>query len=385
MKLIKNILSIALVLIMALSAAACHKKDEIAVTVNGFDYTSAYYMCALINAYSDGQVEVQNALGDKFKADTDYFKQKIDGKKFEEWVKNRAIEILEEIGTYQKLCKDAKIELDDKMMSEAQNMAYYMWAYYGYGQLFEPNGVSFNTYLQFTVDSYYTELYFDHIYGEGGKKEIASADVEAKLYKDFLIADLIDVTFSSEKDTEKEEIKKKLDGYLKDLQDGKKTFEEVYNDYNKVEEDKKEETEEEHDHDHDKEEADKDTTETDKDKTESDKEEEKELEPIDKYAQILGAKDTGYDHDHFDTISKMATNEVKLITKDNKAGYILVVKKDIKADPYYRENLDSIVRHLLKDTEFNKDMAEQFKTAKTDISKFAVNRFKVKKIQQPTY
>ena len=150
---------------------------------------------------------------------------------------------------------------------------------------------------------------------------------------------------------------------------------EVYNDYNKVEEDKKEE---EHDHEHE-------DAETDKDKTEADKEEEKELEPLDKYAQVLGAKDTGYDHDHFDTISKMATNEVKLITKDNKAGYILVVKKDIKADPYYLENFDPIVRHLLKDKEFNKDMAEQFKTAKTDISKYAVNRFKVKKIQQPTY
>ena len=383
MKLIKRILAITLVLIMAFSVTACHKKDEIAVTVNGFEYTSAYYMCALINAYSEGQSEVQTALGDKFKADTDYFKQNIGGKKFEEWVKNRAIEILEEIGTYQKLCKDAKIELSDEMMSNAQNMAYYMWAYYGYGQLFEPNGVSFNTYLQFTVDSYYTELYFEHIYGEGGKKEIASADVEAKLYKDFLIADLLEVTFNKETDKEKEEIKAKLDAYVKDLQDGKKTFEEVYNDYNKVEEEK----EEEHDHDHDHEdaEADKDETEEDKSETETDKEEDKKLEPLDKNAQILGAKDTGYDHDRFDEIAKMATNEVKLITKDNKAGYILVVKKDIKADPYYRENLDSVVRHLLKDTEFNKDMAEQFKTAKTDISKYAVNRFKVKKIKEPSY
>lgn len=380
MKLIKNILSIALVLIMALSVTACHKKNEIAVTVNGFEYTSAYYMCALINAYSEGQNQVITALGDKATADLDYFKQSIAGKKFDKWVKDRAIDILEEIGTYQKLCKDAKIELDDKMMSEAQNMAYYMWAYYGYGQRYEPNGVSFNTYLQYTIDSYYAELYFKHIYGEGGKKEIASADVEAKLYKDFLIADLIDVTFNKETDKEKEELKAKLDGYVKDLQDGKKTFEQVYNDYNKVEE-----KEEEHDHDHGTE-ADKDnTTEADKETTETDKEEEKELEPLDKYAQVLGAKDTGYDHDQFDTISKMATDEVKLIAKDNKAGYILVVKKDIKADPYYRENFDSIVRHLLKDTEFDKDMAEQFKTAKAEINDFAVNQFKVKKIKEPSY
>ena len=119
---------------------------------------------------------------------------------------------------------------------------------------------------------------------------------------------------------------------------------------------------------------------------EEDKTEEKEeLKPLDEHAQILGAKDTGYDHDKFDEINKMATGEVKLIAKENKAGYILVVKKDIKADPYYRENLDVEVRHLLKDKEFNKDMAEIFKTAKADVNSFAVDRFKVKKIKEPTY
>ena len=71
MKLMKKILAISLVLIMAFSVIGCHKKDEIAVTVNGFDYTSAYYMCALINAYNDGTSQVQAALGDKANADTD--------------------------------------------------------------------------------------------------------------------------------------------------------------------------------------------------------------------------------------------------------------------------------------------------------------------------
>lgn len=375
MKLMKNIIAVVIALIMALSVTACHKKDEIAVTVNGFEYTSAYYMCALINAYSEGQSEVYDAMGDKASTDVDYFKQKLDGKKFEVWVKERAIEILEEIGTYQKLCKDAKVELSDDQMTEAQNMAYYYWVYYGYSEFFEPNGVSFNTYLQFTIDTYYASVYFEHLYGKGGEKEIAAADVETKLYKDFIIADLIDVTFDKETDKEKEEIKAKLDAYVKDLNDGKKTFEEVYNDYNdiKPEEDKKEEDKTE--------ETDKEDANKEEDKTE----EKQELKPLDEHAQILGAKDTGFDHDYFDDINKMATNEVKVIAKKDKAGYILVVKKDIKADPYYRENLDITVRHLLKDTEFDKDMAEIIKTAKADINSYAVNRFKVKKIKEPTY
>lgn len=369
MKLIKNIIAAVIVFVLAFSVTGCHKKDEVAVTVNGFEYTSAYYMCALINAYNEGKGEVQTDLGDDFNSKTDFFKQKLDGKKFDVWVKDRAIDILEEIGTYQKLCKDAKIELSDDQKNAAANIVFYTWYYYGYAQLFEPNGVSFDTYSKFTTDTYYANLYFEHLYGEGGEKEIASADVEAKLYKEFLIADLIDVTFSDETADEKTKIKTKLDGYIADLKAGKKTFEEVYNDYNEV----KDETEEEHDHDHDHEEAEgEDTT-------------EEELKPLDEHAQVIGAKDTGYDHDYYDEISKMATDEIKLIEKAKGEGYILVIKKDIKADPYYRDNMDITVRHLLKDDEFNKDMAKLFKNAKTDISSYAVDRFKVKKIKEPSY
>ncbi len=384
MKLMKNIISTVIVFVLAFSVTGCHKKNEIAVTVNGFEYTSAYYMCALLNAYSEGQNEVTEALGDKATADVDYLKQKVDGKKFEVWVKDRAIEILKEIGTYQKLCKDAKLKIGESETANAQNLAYYTWYYYGYGSLYEPNGVSWDTYLQFTTDAYYADLYFEYVYGKGGEKEIKLSDVEEKLYKDFLIADLIDVTFGDETDDEKAEIKKQLDGYLEDLTAGKKTFAEVYEDYNKTEED---DESEEHDHEHDHDEEAEDSTESDKTDETDDKEEteDEELQPLDEHAQLIGTKDTGYDHEYFDEINKMATDEVKLIEKAEKAGYLLVVKKDIKADPYYLENYDIVVRHLLKDDEFNKDMAKLFKTAKVEISNFAVNRFKVKKIKEPEY
>lgn len=366
MKLIRNIIAVVIAFVMAFSVTGCHKKNEIAVKANGFEYTSAYYMCALINAYSEAQGKVQENAEDS-DDEIDYFKEKIDDKKFETWVKDRAIEILEETATYQKLCKDAKVEMDEETKGQAEYMAYYMWSMYGYSSYFEPNGVSFETFTKYTVDSYYPSLYFKHLYAEGGEKEISSSDVETKLYDDFIIADLIDVTFDKETDEEKAEIKAKLDAYVKDLNSGKKTFEDVYNDYNEVEEESKEET------------ADNETENTEE------TEEEEELKPLDEYAQILGAKDTGYESDYFEEVKKMATNEVKLITKDDDKGYALVVKKDIKADPYYRENLDLTVRHLLKDDEFNKDMEELIKKTEAKVSSFAVNRFKVKKIKEPSY
>ena len=371
MKLIRNIIAVVIAFVMAFSVTGCHKKNEIAVKVGDVEFTSAYYMCALINAYSEAQGKVQENAEDS-DDEIDYFKEKIDDKKFETWVKDRAIEILEETATYQKLCKDAKVEMDEETKGQAEYTAYYMWSMYGYSSYFEPNGVSFETFTKYTVDSYYPSLYFKHLYAEGGEKEISSSDVEKKLYDDFIIADLIDVTFDKETDKEKAEIKSKLDAYVKDLNSGKKTFEEVYNDYNEVEE--KEET--------DKETADKETENTENtDGTE----EEEELKPLDEYAQILGAKDTGYESDYFEEVKKMADKEVKLITKEDNEGYVLIVKKDIKADPYYRENLDITVRHLLKDDEFDKDMEGLIKKTEAKVNGFAVDRFKVKKIKEPSY
>ena len=56
MKLMKNIIAVVIVFVMAFSVTGCHKKNEIAVTANGFEYTSAYYMCALINADNEPQI-----------------------------------------------------------------------------------------------------------------------------------------------------------------------------------------------------------------------------------------------------------------------------------------------------------------------------------------
>ena len=80
----------------------------------------------------------------------------------------------------------------------------------------------------------------------------------------------------------------------------------------------------------------------------------------------------------------MATNEIKIIELDDDAGIILVVKKDIKADPYYLENLDSTTRHLIADEEFEADIEKYADELELTVNDYAVNQFKVKKIKEPT-
>ena len=80
----------------------------------------------------------------------------------------------------------------------------------------------------------------------------------------------------------------------------------------------------------------------------------------------------------------MAANEVNIIELDDVAGIILVVKKDIKADPYYLENLDSTARHLIADEEYEADIEKYAGELELTVNDYAVNQFKVKKIKEPT-
>jgi len=362
MKILKNILATLLISVMALSVIGCHKKNEIAVTIDGFEFTSAYYMCALLNANGEAQNEVYSKLSaEEQQKEVDFYSKKIDGKKYTDWVKDRAIETLKEIAAYKSLSKKAKLKLDDETINNAKFYASYYWASYGYQQYFEPNGVSEATYTNYMVDSYYSNLYFDHLYGKDGEKEIAAKKIETKLYDNFIIANMLEVTFSEETDKEKKEIKTKFEKYTEDLKNGKRSFEEIYKEYHKIKDETKKD-------------------ETDKDKTES-----KEDKPLDQYATVLGASGTGYENDNYKTVKKMKTGEVKLIEKDDKAGYIIAVKKDIKADKYYLKNLDSTVRHMIADDEYQEFIQKTAKGLKAKINKYAVNQFKVKNIVEPSY
>ena len=355
MKNIKRVFALALVLVMALTVAACHQKDEVAVKIGDVEFTSAYYMCALINAHSEAKSKVQEELSeDESTEDVDYYSKKIDDKDFVTWVEDTAMDSLKEIAAYKTLCKENDLEISEEDAANAENYASYYWSSYGYSAYFEPNGVGESTYTQYMKDSYYASVYFEHLYGEGGEKEIAADTVKTKMYDNFVIADIIEVSFSEKEDDEITALKEQINGYAGDLKNGKKTFEEVYKDYNG-------------------------TTDETEETAESD-----EPRPKDKYASILGAEDTVYASDQYGTVKAMATGEVKVIELDDNAGLVLAVKQDITADSYYLDTLDMTVRHLIADEEYEKDIKDYAAKMDCEVNNYAVKQFKVKKIVEPS-
>ena len=85
-----------------------------------------------------------------------------------------------------------------------------------------------------------------------------------------------------------------------------------------------------------------------------------------------------------DTITAaLKEGEVKLITLEEDAGLVLVVKKNVTADPYYIENLDSESRYIIAGDEYKEDMKKAADKLDTKVNDYAVDRFKVKNIKYP--
>lgn len=359
MKLLKNIAALLLVAILAFSFTACHPKNEVAITIGEYEFTSGYYMCALVFADMEARGKVDEALAEDedydATAEVNYIKEKVEDKDFSEWVKDTALQNINLVANYKAECKKAELELDDETLANAEYMAEYYWSSYGYSALFEPNGVSADTFRKYMVDTYYSNLYFEHIYGAEGEKAIADTDIVNTISSKFALANILEASFSEMEEADITSTKDKFAAYETALKDGSRTFEEIYKEYNNV-------TDEE------------ETTE------ETDTEE---LKPLDEYASLVGNEDTNYAYDKFEDIAALKVGEIKLITLEDDAGLILVVKQDVTADPYYIESLDSEARYLIAGEEYEEDMKKAAEKLDTKVNNYAVDRFKVKNIEYP--
>lgn len=369
MKSIKKLFCAALACAVAVSMfAGCHKKEEIGVTVTDSkitsdagkaEFTSAYYSCALIMSFNSAKSEVYQKYqsdADKLSSGIDYFKETVDGKKFSDYVIDLTEESLKKIAAYKIKCAENKITLTDEEKSAAEQYAESYWnnEQYKYSDYFEPNGVSLDTYKAYMTDTYYASRYFDFLYAEGGEKAIDDATITDTMKKNYMICDVLDVSFDNLTDEEKAAKKTFVNQALSDINSGRKKYAQVFAEYNSTDEVAKENT------------------------TDS-------SAPRDSLADIIGTSDTNYNTyaEYFEQLSGVAAGKATLIEKGNDGGLLLFVKGDIMADPYYKTYLDSEIRSLVSGDQFTKDMEAYAKKLKISVKKSTARQFTPKKITEP--
>ncbi len=355
MKTAKRIAAILLCAVMAaLCFTACHKKNEIAVTIGDYEFTSGYYACALV--YAD--TEARRKITEKFEKDgkdtedIDFMKQKVEGENYEKWVKNKAIDILKETAGYMALCKEKGFELSDTEKQTAENYVKNYWDSYGYSQMFDQNGVSRDTFLRFSTESYYAQVYFDHVYGAEGSDPIAEEDLKKALEENFVLVNRIEITKSGVSDEDLAEKKEAFNTYLERLQSGT-PFNEIYVAYDELSGSEP-----------------RDLTAGDGDAT-----------PVDPAAELLGDDESDHPCDYIEDLKKMAVGETKIIENDD--VIVLVQKKDIFADGYYLKAHDDTLRSKVVGDEADETARKKADELGVKQNKSSVDLFKVKNLEYP--
>ncbi len=362
MKTVKKLLCLGLSLIMVVGVfAGCHKANEVAITFgsgsNKVEITSGYYLCALIMSYQEAVQKVDSAKSEEKSSDTtssaatssnseektDYLKEKIDNKSFTKWVEDSAMEKLVNYAALQHEIKANKVELSDEQKSQVDQYAKQYWTSYGYQDIYEKNGVSYDTFKKYMQASNEDYVYFEHLYGEDGEKAVKKSEV-MKFIKEHFVA--VDTAYYSLTDSDGNTVdsktsdtyKKKLNNYADKLNAGKISFKKVYEAVNGK------------------------------------------LQDGSTYSTFVGDDKTDYSISEFSKIKKLKKHKAIVVESDS--AITLYYTQSI-TDSSYDKLKDSVIYNLKHD-EFEEELDKIGKELKVDKNNYALKRLKVKNIDTST-
>ena len=358
MKFAKRAVAALIAALLALTMVGCHEAKEVVASYDDIEITGGMYLAMLLEAdgaarnLADEQNESDSAI-------TDYGNVQIknDGKVIDyyDYVKDEAKKLIRQYIATETLAKEYKVTLSDEDKTGLDAYVSYLWDTYGYGAMYEENGVGRASYTEYMGNAGYLRgNLFEAIYGKEGKTPITEEELKKYMNDNYCIANVITENLSQTDENgntfnltedEAKDLLEKLNTYADRLTKGDADFETIYHEHN----------ESEHEHE-DEDTADKTADNTDADQT-TDEAEEAPTAPLDSHATLLSSKETGSESDNFDEIYKMKVGEVKVIEGED--AYTLVVKGDISADPYYIYSLDETLRQLIKGDEFNNMLDEE--------------------------
>ena len=367
MKFAKRVVAALIAAILAFSMVACHEAKEVVASYDDIEITGGMYLAMLLEAdgtartLADEQNETDTAIDDygdvKIKTD--------DGEvKYYDYVKDEAKKLIRQFIATATLSDEYEVTLSDEDKAGLDAYISYIWDTYGYGVMYEENGVGRSSYTEYLKNSGYLRgNLFNAIYGKEGKTPVKEEELKKYMNENYCIANIISEPLSSTDENgntftltedEQKDLLGKLNAYADRLTKGDADFETIYHEHSGTEH-KDEDTADTTDT-----EDTADTTDT-ADTASSDAEtaEDEDAAPtqLDSHATLLSSEETGSESENFDEIYKMKTGEVKVIQGED--AYTLVVKGDIAADPYYLYSLDDTLRQLIKSDEFNNLLDEE--------------------------
>ena len=366
MKFAKRVVAALIAAILAFSMVACHEAKEVVASYDDIEITGGMYLAMLLEAdgtartLADEQNETDTAIDDygKVKIKTD------DGEvKYYDYVKDEAKKLIRQFIATATLSDEYEVTLSDEDKAGLDAYISYIWDTYGYGVMYEENGVGRSSYTEYLKNSGYLRgNLFEAIYGKEGKTPVKEEELKKYMNENYCIANIISEPLSSTDENgntftltedEQKDLLGKLNAYADRLTKGDADFETIYHEHSGTEHTDEDTADTTHTEDADS----TDTADTASSDAETTEDEDAAPTQLDSHATLLSSEETGSESENFDEIYKMKTGEVKVIQGED--AYTLVVKGDIAADPYYLYSLDDTLRQLIKSDEFNNLLDEE--------------------------
>lgn len=269
MKSFKKITAIILTVVLVLSMVGCSAKPislspEWSYKNQDKELSIGVYIYSLYSAYNQANKFAQE--NEKYKEDESFLNLEItdeDGNtaKAEDWIYKEAKEIVNSILSVHSEVVKREITIPQSQIDLAGENAKSDWelgpyaSYYAqmgyaatpYKTIFEPFGISYDSFFE---SAYYTGLeqaeLFKSLYDKGGTEEVSDKDLIAffeENYTDysFFSIDLKKAIMDEDgeedyepmTDDEVKDVKAKLDGYAKEINENKKSFEDIVKKYQK--------------------------------------------------------------------------------------------------------------------------------------------------------
>ncbi len=407
MKILKKAVALLLAAIMLFTLAACHGKDEVAISSGDYEITSAMYSYYLVIANDEAKAKVEESA-DTTAENFSYYKQTIDGVKFEDYVKDLAIEKCLYHIALQKLADEAGVKLDDETVSGYKSTAEYYWNY-GYSTILTENGVGYATYEKIFLNDALYALLFEHKYGEEGTEAISADAISAALPENYAGVYMLSIDYSEDEDADVDKLKEELKTYQERLDKGE-DFTKVKADFDAAQKAKEESADTTSSTassttssttDSSSEESSSNTDSTSSTESSSEEasseegssttssEEEEEAKPEDSNISVLTSYEDTYSgvatyFEKFANVKKLEAGKTEIIDDGESKVMYLVMKKDVTADKYYLDELTDEIRYLLKGDTFDDYLDDYCAKLDYKVSDFAIGQFKVKKIYDGT-
>lgn len=381
----KKMSAVALCSAMALSLGACGNNiagpdTTYAAVIDGYKVPAGVFIAMQMNSYYDAayyteptdeseettaSTEAAETTASETEATTTtaFTDKVIEDKPVRDWINDEATKTMQEFVAVENKFDELGLSFEDNEKEKTKVYLDSIWEYYGSN--YENAGISENSQLLIMLNSTKKNKIFDYYYAEGGQDEISEADIRAYLDENnkrinYIKMELKDGEGNLLKSEGKDEIKKMAEDYIKRIKGGEDfaAVSKEYSDYyDKLTADAAEST----DDGADDESA--DTEETESSYTDNE--------------TVISKDGTSPSEAVVTKAFESKVGDVFLVEEDE--VYYVVTVLDLYADENYYSDNESVVRHELKDDEFDKTVDSWTETQNVELNEAAYKRYKIEK------